>query len=151
MRQIDADECDCCTLYRGGSCTLVTDSPIMDDLIRRQDVLDEIKAWQCMDAYYHPYGKHNSIPVDEIVTRVLGIQNETAPQDKGKWIPCSLRLPRDGTWNIFTDGKNRSVERYKADAIDHFFPDGRWFEFEDAIAWMPLPEKYEEEENGTDR
>ena len=58
------------------------------------------------------------------------------------WIPVSERLPSDGTWNIFTDGKNISVERYKADAIDHFFPNGRWFQFEDAIAWMPLPEAY---------
>ena len=59
-----------------------------------------------------------------------------------RWIPVSERLPRDGTWNIFTDGKNISVERYKADAIDHFFPNGRWFKLEDAIAWMPLPEAY---------
>ena len=59
-----------------------------------------------------------------------------------RWIPVSERLPRDGTWNIFTDGKNISVERYKADAIDHFFPNGRWFQLEDVIAWMPLPEPY---------
>jgi len=59
-----------------------------------------------------------------------------------RWIPVSERLPSDGTWNIFTDGKNISVERYKADAIDHFFPNGRWFQLEDVIAWMPLPEPY---------
>ena len=59
-----------------------------------------------------------------------------------RWIPVSERMPRDGTWNIFTDGKNISVERYKADAIDHFFPNGRWFQLEDAVAWMPLPEAY---------
>ena len=40
-------------------------------------------------------------------------------------------------------GKNISVERYKADAIDHFFPNGRWFQLEDVIAWMPLPEPYQ--------
>ena len=59
-----------------------------------------------------------------------------------RWIPVSERMPRDGSWNIFTDGKNISVERYKADAIDHFFPNGRWFQLEDVIAWMPLPEAY---------
>lgn len=58
----------------------------------------------------------------------------------GMWIPLSKQLPEDGTWNFFTNGKQISVERYKADAIDHFYPDGRWFSFEDAIAWMPLPE-----------
>lgn len=64
---------------------------------------------------------------------------------KSEWIPISEMLPKDGTWNIFTDGKNISVERYKYDAIDHFFPEGRWFNFEDAIAWMPLPDPYKEE------
>ena len=59
-----------------------------------------------------------------------------------RWIPVNERLPRDGAWNIFTDGKNISVERYKADAIDHFFPNGRWFQLDDVIAWMPLPEPY---------
>ena len=59
-----------------------------------------------------------------------------------RWIPVSERLPRDGTWNIFTDGKNISVERYKADAIYYFFPKGRWFQLEDVIAWMPLPKPY---------
>lgn len=63
-------------------------------------------------------------------------------QTETLWVPISERMPRDGTWNIFTDGKNISVERYKADAIDHFFPNGRWFQLEDVIAWMPLPEAY---------
>ena len=70
------------------------------------------------------------------------LATEPTVQPEPQWIPVSERLPRDGTWNIFTDGKNISVERYKADAIDHFFPNGRWFEFEDVIAWMPLPEPY---------
>ncbi len=63
---------------------------------------------------------------------------------KTEWIPLSEQLPEDGTWNLFTDGANMSVERYKADAIDHFFPEGRWFQLEQAVAWMPLPEKYKE-------
>ena len=65
-------------------------------------------------------------------------------QQEPPWIPCSERLPEDGTWNIFSDGKNVSVERYKMDALDHFFPQGRWFSFDKAIAWMPLPEPYAE-------
>lgn len=59
---------------------------------------------------------------------------------QSRWIPCAERLPEDGTWNIFTDGKTISVERYKSDAIDHFFPNGRWFSLEEAVAWLPLPE-----------
>jgi len=70
------------------------------------------------------------------------VNNLPSAQPEPQWIPVSERLPSDGTWNIFTDGKNISVERYKADAIDHFFPNGRWFQLEDVIAWMPLPEPY---------
>lgn len=57
-----------------------------------------------------------------------------------RWISFAEKLPEDGTWNIFTDGKSISVERYKHDAIDHFLPKPRFFELEDAVAWMPFPE-----------
>ena len=86
---------------------------------------------------------HNSISKKMIISVckwLVAITEKAVSQYR--WIPVSERLPKDGTWNIFTDGKNISVERYKADAIDHFFPNGRWFELEDAIAWMPLPEPY---------
>lgn len=58
----------------------------------------------------------------------------------GHWIPVFERLPEDGTWNFFTDGKMISVERYKADAFDHFYPEGRWFSFDEAVGWLPLSE-----------
>ena len=68
---------------------------------------------------------------------------------KGEWIPFEWNngisnYPNelDGKWVIVTDGKNISVERIKKDALDHFFPSGRWFKLEDTIAWMPLPERY---------
>ena len=64
-----------------------------------------------------------------------------------RWIPISKRLPRDGSWNIFTDGTTISVERYKKDAIDHFYPNGRWFSLDEVVAWMPLPESYEPQES----
>lgn len=60
-----------------------------------------------------------------------------------KWISVNERLPEDGTLNLFTDGMTVSVERYKADALDHFYPDGRWFSLDEVIAWMPLPKPYE--------
>ena len=70
------------------------------------------------------------------------IDEQPTIQCEPQWMLITERLPRDGSWNIFTDGKNISVERYKADAIDHFFPNGRWFQLEDVIAWMPLPTPY---------
>lgn len=64
-----------------------------------------------------------------------------------KWIPISERLPEDGTWNIWQSKTGAlSIERYKEDAYDHFYPSGRFFSLEDAVAWMPLPERYKESE-----
>lgn len=61
------------------------------------------------------------------------------------WTPISERPPEDGTWNIWQSKTGAlSIERYKEDAYDHFFPSGRFFQFEDAVAWMPLPERYKE-------
>ena len=71
--------------------------------------------------------------------------DESSSGNPTEWIPVSERLPEDGTWNLFTDGNMVSVERYKADAIDHFYPIGRWFSLDEAIAWMPLPEPYQTE------
>lgn len=70
-------------------------------------------------------------------------KRELEGKTEGDWIPISERLPEDGTWNIW-QGKTGAigVERYKEDAYKHFCPSGRFFQFEDAIAWMPLPERY---------
>ena len=56
------------------------------------------------------------------------------------WHRVEDELPNDGDWAIFTNGKVVSIERFKEDAYNHFFPASEWFDFEDAIAWMPLPE-----------
>lgn len=68
-------------------------------------------------------------------------------REQTTWIPVSERLPEDGTWNLFTDGKAVSIERYKSDAIDHFYPNGRWFSLEEAVAWMPSPPPYDSQES----
>ena len=56
------------------------------------------------------------------------------------WHRVEDELPNDGDWAIFTNGKVVTVERFKVDAYNHFFPASQWFDFEDAIAWMPLPD-----------
>lgn len=108
----------------------------MSDLISRQAVLDELEKWDWQDLYLPIHFK-------QILDDVPSVEN------KGEWIPVSEGLPEDGTWNLFTDGKSISVERYKMDVIDHFFPNGRWFEFKDVIAWQPLPEPYKAEKTET--
>ena len=80
----------------------------------------------------------------------LGDTYMEAEPKRGEWIPLihetdmTTNFPweRDGQWVIVTDGKSISVERFKKDAYDHFFPDGRWFEVEHTTAWMPLPQPY---------
>ena len=123
----------------------------MDDLISRQAALEKVRTMQT----YKLFMGDDMILVDkaEVQTELMMLptvqpevlacgNGELVAKPEPQWIPVSERLPRDGSWNIFTDGKNISVERYKADAIDHFFPNGRWFQLEDVIAWMPLPEAY---------
>ena len=125
----------------------------MDDLISRQAALEKVRAMQT----YKLFMGDDMILVDkaEVQTELMMLptvqpevlacgNGELVAKPEPQWIPVSERLPEDGTWNIFTDGKNISVERYKADAIDHFFPNGRWFQLKDVIAWMPLPEAYKE-------
>ena len=75
---------------------------------------------------------------------------KSADRPMGEWIPLeyidgmatNFPYERDGEWVIVTDGKCISVERIKKDAYDHFYPNGRWFELEDVVAWMPLPKPY---------
>ena len=107
----------------------------MSELIERHAAIDAINSWRGR------FSEEYNEAIDDCENSIKELQTI---QLEPKWIPVSERMPSDGTWNIFTDGKNISVERYKADAIDHFFPNGRWFQLEDVIAWMPLPEAYKE-------
>ena len=88
---------------------------------------------------------------EEILKSIdVAIECVSAEPKRGEWIPLihetdmTTNFPweRDGQWVIVTDGKSISVERFKKDAYDHFFPDGRWFEVEHTTAWMPLPQPY---------
>ncbi len=105
----------------------------MSELIDRQAAIDAVN---------NAFDRETLLTMFVRSIAVRAIRDMPSAQPEPQWIPVSERMPRDGTWNIFTDGKNISVERYKADAIDHFFPNGRWFQLEDVIAWMPLPEAY---------
>lgn len=69
-------------------------------------------------------------------------------KDRYEWIYINEKKPDDGDWCIFTNGSKVSVERYKEDAIDHFYPEGRWFNLDDVIAWIPLPELPYKESDG---
>ena len=81
------------------------------------------------------------------VEEVLNGLIDKAPtvEPASPWHRVEDELPNDGEWAIFTNGKVVSVERFKEDAYNHFFPASQWFDFEDAIAWMPLPEPPKED------
>lgn len=106
-------------------------------MIRSEYIMDRESLKRHCEATCH---KFKDVPTSGIYSEhrfILDLLKQTT------WIPVNERLPEDGTWNIFTDGNKISIERYKFDAMDHFWPSGRWFDFEDAIAWMPLPKRYE--------
>ena len=91
--------------------------------------------------------QHDTI---ETYHKIVAYQQTEIDRLRGEWIPLihdtymTTNFPheRDGQWVIVTDGKSISIERIKKDAYDHFYPNGRWFELEDVIAWMPLPKPY---------
>lgn len=65
------------------------------------------------------------------------------PQAQQKWVPCSERLPDDGTYLCW---------EWQGFCYVDSFKDGNWETAEKCytkcIAWMPLPEPYKEGENG---
>lgn len=105
----------------------------------------------------------HELAIDEVINEIkekskqdfITICEEDGEPKQG-WIPlkwedeetkckCDFPVELDGHWVLVTNGKSISVERIKIDALDHFFPSGRWYELENVVAWMPLPEQYQEE------
>ena len=101
----------------------------MSELIRREDAINAVEMF-FKDAYIEDSDVHCTDMEYEI--------NHIPAASP--WHRVEDELPNDGDWAIFTNGKVVTVERFKVDAYNHFFPASQWFDFEDAIAWMPLPE-----------
>lgn len=98
----------------------------MDDLIRRLAAIDAINKAVTKEAARWS------------VKELPSIQ-----PDLPRWIPCAVRTP---TRNDHKDGMvlvcyDTGLIRFGA------YIDGEWVTGE-PIAWMPLPEPYEEEQNG---
>lgn len=110
------------------------------DLIDRQAALDAIDTWDKFgcdpdgrlvryddDNHYVPY-----VHYDDMVHAIKALLS-TQPK---RWIPCSERLPENGLYLI--TGKKGSVYPLKIE-------DGRWYGGIKPVAWMSLPEPYEEQ------
>lgn len=74
----------------------------------------------------------------EYVIRFIGSQPKI-----GGWIPCSEKLPEEKGWYlVYAKNQRPFVAYFKGKT----FPLNN--HYHEIVAWMPLPEPYEEKENG---
>ena len=119
----------------------------MSDLIDRQAAIDALST---------PHG---------ILYPIRTIENMPSAQPEPHWIPCSERLPEDGTdclvsvrcskKVVVVDMATYSTDLFRVDKDDFFGNRGEsgWYclsseygycKVLNVIAWMPLPEPYTE-------
>ena len=115
----------------------------MADLIDRQaalEALDKQFAKTLKDFGYESFQEAEGKGAwfcDGITEAMCVIMDLPSAQPEQRWIPCSERLPEEGT----------EVLTYNHDddyAINHIIDGEEWF-FDGAVAWMPLPEPYKED------
>ena len=104
---------------------------LMDDLISRQDAINELSY--CQTYLFDSRDHDKKISLEDAEYAI-----ERLPSAQ-QWIPCSERLPEE-------DGKYLVVGRQKAINILKF-DGGRWYGKWGVVAWMPLPEPYQPKEN----
>lgn len=107
---------------------------MMDDVIYRKDAIRVLNA-KCKNAFNLTCGEEACECAEYMALRDL----PSAQQ----WIPCSERLPDDGTYLCW---------EWQGFCYVDSFKNGNWETAEKCytkcIAWMPLPEPYKEGENG---
>ena len=94
-------------------------------------------------------GKMRTIyAVGDAPCRACGIDDmigelEDAPtaQPEPQWIPCGERLPEHFDWYLVSNKETSWIALWK-DGV--FLSVSGCFEFNDIIAWMPLPTPYQE-------
>ena len=106
----------------------------MSDLIDRQAAIDVIDAVFPVDPMKSEYAQ--GIACGAALAKTYVEQLPSAQQ----WIPCSERLPDDGTYLCW---------EWQGFCYVDSFKNGNWETAEKCytkcIAWMPLPEPYKEE------
>lgn len=81
-------------------------------------------------------------PTDGMYTHEIIEAIEEQPKIGG-WIPCSERLPEEKGWYlVYAKNQRPFVAYFKGKT----FPLNN--HYHEIVAWMPLPEPYEEKENG---
>lgn len=110
----------------------------------------ENKYWDMFDCVDLPRGKHwDGHTEADAETRLMSLEPE---RKKGKWIPCSERLPKEEkkTYWICTDTKHQCECRWTNNRFG--IGEGEWGwsifdtpQYTKVIAWKPLPEPWKEE------
>ena len=102
----------------------------------------------CTDCPLYDHDRHNCPRFNKVIPRTI----EAA---KPMWIPVTERLPEDACQCIVT-AKVKHVDNYPdyevdtADFADGIFTTANsWWGVESIIAWMPLPEPWKGEQDGT--
>lgn len=107
---------------------------MIDEKLLIENITDVEVAWY-LDGNYTTY---DSTTIMEII--------EEQPK-VGEWIPCSKKLPEiEKEVLVFTEGNSQRVWNLLDHDDEYVWEDefGGWNEFEEVLAWMPLPEEYKE-------
>lgn len=116
----------------------------MDDLIRRQDAINEAEEW--IETYSS--GRGGQRERDAIKHVISGIKKLPSVQ---QWIPCSERLPEDSDYHDFWETPDGAVMWCKKTGeigVGWYYASTKnWSDLwdngvRDVIAWMPLPEPW---------
>ena len=107
----------------------------MDDLISRQDAINELSY--CQTYLFDSIDRDPKISLEDVKYAI-----EQLPSAQ-QWIPCSEMLPMDKGVYLVTDDSGRVAWVEKAWFM--WCDDGRPFwEYANVTAWMPLPEPYKD-------
>lgn len=125
----------------------------MNDLISRQALCEyalnqKDKSVTPNDIMRFPPAELKTCVYWDRESNFCALHRPSAELEWHEWHDCDptdkSTLPEPGSWAIWSDKEgHRIIARWKEDAIDHFFPDQRMFDFnlEDAVAWMEIPER----------
>lgn len=79
---------------------------------------------------------------DICVSMLMEIEDAPTIEPEPHWIPCSERLPEEGTECLVTLLSYAGIPVISIDSYDYDGQDG-WFTYMDrVVAWMPLPAPY---------
>ena len=107
----------------------------MDDLIRRQDAINELSY--CQTYLFDSRDHDKKISLEDAEYTI-----ERLPSAQ-QWIPCSERLPKDDETVIVTrDDGTVKIATFEVGEIENGWQIGSWYTEDNVVAWMPLPEPY---------